>query len=306
MIVVCGEALIDLVPDDATGERWTAIPGGSPANAAVAVARLGVRSALLARISGDTFGLRLRRHLEGNDVDLGLAVAADEPSSLAIAFVDDTGAASYRFDIDGTADWQWSPDELPTVLPADVQAVMAGSLALSLEPGGPVLEQFLASARDGHTIFVDPNVRPTVESDLDRVRASVDRWCRVADVVKASSDDVEVLYPGTDPEVAAKRWQALGPAVVIVTLGAGGALALTADTVVRLPAPPTVVVDTVAAGDTFSAGFLASLHEAAALGGRLDTLDEATLTAAVQYGLRAAAITCSRAGANPPYRAEMG
>jgi len=305
VIVVCGEVLIDLVPDDATGERWTAIPGGSPANAAVAVARLGVRSALLARLSGDTFGQRLRRHLEGNDVDLSLAVAADEQSSLAIAFLGETGAASYRFDIEGTADWQWSTDELPTTLPDDVQAVMAGSLALALQPGGRVLEGFLASSRHGHTIFVDPNVRPTVSDDLDEVRTAVDRWCLVADVLKASSDDVDVLYPGTDPEVAAKRWQGLGPSVVIVTLGAAGALAVTASGTHRLPAPPTVVVDTVAAGDTFSAGFLASLHEAGALGGRLDELDDATLTSALRYGLRAAAITCSRAGANPPWRSEM-
>jgi fructokinase len=305
VIVVCGEVLIDLVPDDASGERWTAIPGGSPANAAVAVARLGVQSALLARLSGDTFGLRLRRHLESNDVDLSLAVAADEKSSLAIAFVDDTGAASYRFDIEGTADWQWSNDELPATLPAKAKAVMAGSLALALEPGGRVLEGFLATSKHGHTIFVDPNVRPSVSDDLDRVRASVDRWCGVADVVKASSDDVAVLYPGVDPEVAAKRWQSLGPAVVIVTLGAGGVLAVTARGTHRLPAPPTVVVDTVAAGDTFSAGFLASLHEAGALGGRLDDLDETTLTNALEYGLRAAAITCSRAGANPPWRNEM-
>lgn len=306
MIVVCGEVLIDLVPDDASGERWTAIPGGSPANAAVAVARLGVGSALLARLSGDAFGQRLRRHLESNDVDLSLAVAADEQSSLAIAFLDETGAASYRFDIEGTADWQWSTDELPTTLPDDVQAVMAGSLALALQPGGRVLEGFLASSRHGHTIFVDPNVRPTVSADLDEVREAVDRWCLVADVLKASSDDVAVLYPGTDPELAAKRWQALGPAVVIVTLGAGGALAVTGTGTFRLPAPPTIVVDTVAAGDTFSAGFLASLHEAGALGGRLDELDEKTLTEALHYGLRAAAITCSRAGANPPWRAEMG
>lgn len=306
MIVVCGEVLIDLVPDDASGERWTAIPGGSPANAAVAVARLGVPSALLARLSGDTFGQRLRRHLESNNVDLGLAVTADEKSSLAIAFLDETGAASYRFDIAGSADWQWTPDELPATLSDDVQAVMAGSLALALQPGGRVLEGFLASSRHGHTIFVDPNVRPTVSQDLDEVRDAVDRWCLFADVLKASSDDVAVLYPGTDPEVAAKRWQGLGPSVVIVTLGAAGALAVTASGTHRLPAPPTVVVDTVAAGDTFSAGFLASLHEAGALGGRLDGLDDTTLLAALRYGLRAAAITCSRAGANPPWRSEMG
>jgi fructokinase len=306
VIVVCGEALIDLVPDDGNGERWTAIPGGSPANAAVALARLQVETALLARLSGDAFGRRLRSHLLGNGVDLSLAVDAEQPSSLAIVELDETGAASYRFDIHGTADWQWTDAELPPVLPPAVRAVHAGSLALALPPGGPVLEAFLARSRSSSTISIDPNVRPSVDDDLDDVRSSVDRWCGLADVVKASSDDVALLYPDVEPEVAAKRWQGLGPAVVIVTLGAGGALAVTRNSAVRLPAPPTVVVDTVAAGDTFTAGLLASLDGAGALGGRLDSLGQETLTAAIGYGLRAAAITCSRPGADPPWLAEMG
>jgi len=306
VIVVCGEALIDLVPDDSSGQRWTAIPGGSPANAALAVARLGVPSALLARLSGDTFGHRLRTHLESNGVDLSLAVAATEPSTLAIVELDETGAASYRFDLHGTADWQWSEDELADVLPATVAAVHTGSMALTLPPGGPVLEGFLARARDSHTISIDPNIRPSLGVDVADLRSMVDRWCGLADIVKASSDDVEVLYPGDDLEVVARSWQALGPAVVIVTLGAGGALAVTAKEVHRLPAPPTVVVDTVAAGDTFTAGLLTSLHRAGALGGRLDDLSDDVLVEAIRYGLRAAAITCSRAGANPPYLREMG
>jgi fructokinase len=305
LIVVCGEALIDLVPDDSSGERWTAIPGGSPANAAVALSRLDVPTALLCRLSGDAFGRRLRAHLESNGVDLTLAVAADEPSSLAIVDLDETGAASYRFDIDGTCDWQWSVDELPAQLKPAVQAVHAGSLALALNPGGPVLEGFLARARSTATISVDPNVRPSVDGDLERSRSAVDRWCGLADLVKASSDDVMALYPGHDPEAVAKSWYSLGPAVVIVTLGADGALAVTRTGTVRLPAPPTVVVDTVAAGDTFTAGLLASLHGAGALGGRLDGLPEETLLEAIRYGLRAAAITCSRPGADPPWLREM-
>ena len=305
MIVVCGEALIDLVPDDPSGERWTAIPGGSPANAAIAIARLGIQSALLARLSGDAFGRRLRANLVANDVDLRYAVAAAEASSLAIVELDESGGATYRFDIEGTADWQWTQAELPTDL-TDVHAVHAGSLALSLPPGGPALEAFLTRARDSATISIDPNIRPSVDDDLSDVRAAVDRWCTIADLLKASSDDVALLYPDDDPEAVAQRWLALGPAVVIVTLGAAGALAVTAHGTVRLPAPPTVVVDTVAAGDTFTAGLLASLDGAAALGGRLDGLTQTTLTEAMSYGLRAAAITCSRPGADPPRLAEMG
>ena len=141
MIVVCGEALVDLVPDDNSAARYTAIPGGSPANAAVALARLGVPTALLARLSGDAFGRRLRAHLEANDVDLSFAVRAAEASSLAIVELDEHGAASYRFDLDGRADWQWVDAEFPARLPAGVVAVHTGSLALALSPGNAAVER---------------------------------------------------------------------------------------------------------------------------------------------------------------------
>jgi fructokinase len=136
------------------------------------------------------------------------------------------------------------------------------------------------------------------------MRADVTRWAGIADIVKASADDVEVLYPGEAPDVVAARWQALGPAVAIVTLGAAGVVAVTRDGTVRLPAPPTTVVDTVAAGDTFTAGLLAHLHEAGLLGGRLSVTPE-QLHAALEYAMRAAAVTCGRVGADPPYRHEV-
>jgi fructokinase len=304
VIIVCGEALIDLVPDDATGARYTAIPGGSPANAAVALARLDVPTALLARLSGDSFGRRLRAHLEANGVDLSLAVVAPEATSLAIVDLDERGGASYRFDILGRADWQWTDAELPQDLPADVLAIHTGSLALVLPPGGGAIERFLVRSKENATICIDPNVRPSIVGDLGAVRADVDRWCGIADILKASEDDVEVLYPGVDPEAVARRWQAIGPTVVIVTLGAGGVLAVHADGVERLPAPATTVVDTVAAGDTFTAGLLTCLHDAGLLGGRLTATGE-ELRAALTYGMRAAAVTCSRVGADPPHRRDL-
>jgi fructokinase len=176
---------------------------------------------------------------------------------------------------------------------------------LALAPGGAVLERFLVRARDSATVVVDPNVRPSVVGDLSRVRADVDRWCGIADILKASADDVGVLYPGEPPEAVAGRWLSAGAGVVVVTLGADGVLAVTASGVVRVPAPPTVVVDTVGAGDTFTAGFLAWLHGAGALGGRLNGLGAQDLEAALALGVRAAAITCSRVGADPPYRHEL-
>ena len=301
MIVVCGEALVDLVPDDNSAARYTAIPGGSPANAAVALARLGVPTALLARLSGDAFGRRLRAHLEANDVDLSFAVRAAEASSLAIVELDEHGAASYRFDLDGRADWQWVDAEFPARLPAGVVAVHTGSLALALSPGNAAVERFLTRSRPGATICIDPNVRPTITGNADAMRAAVTRWCGIADVVKASADDVAVLYPGEEPESVARAWQAMGPGVAIVTLGDGGVVAAAPAGVMTLPTPTTVVVDTVAAGDTFTAGFLACLHEAGLLGERL-ALTKDQLGAALQYGLRAAAVTCSRVGADPPHK----
>jgi fructokinase len=303
MIVVCGEAVIDLIPDDADGVRWTAVPGGSPANASVALARLEVPTALLARLSDDGFGRHLRRHLRRNDVDLSLAVAAAQRSSIAIVELDETGAASYRFDIDGAADWQWSAAELARALPATATAVHAGSLALTLAPGAGHLEDFLRQARAGHTICIDPNVRPSIAGDVTQLRPMVECWCTIADILKASSDDVAALYPDETVDAVASRWLQLGPSAVVITLGAEGALAVSRTGTIRLPAPPTVVVDTVAAGDTFTAGMLASLHFGGKLGGRLTSLAEPDLVAAITYGLRAAAVTCSRTGADPP-RAE--
>ncbi|MCU1675372.1 MAG: Fructokinase [Frankiales bacterium] len=305
MIVVCGEALIDLVPDDGTGARYTAIPGGSPANAAVALARLDVPTAFLARLSGDSFGRRLRAHLDANKVDLSLAVTADEASSLAIVDLDERGSASYRFDIVGRADWQWRDEEFPVELPGEVVAVHAGSLALTLPPGAPALERFLARCKRSATICIDPNVRPSLGGSVESMRADVTRWCGIADIIKASADDVEVLHPGEDPEEVARRWQSLGPAIAVVTLGADGLVAVTSAGTLRLPAPATTVVDTVAAGDTFTAGMLASLHAAGVLGGRLDAVTTAEFEAALAFGMRAAAITCSRVGADPPYAREL-
>lgn len=295
MITVCGEALIDLLSTGPTS--YEAKPGGSPANTAVALARLGVPVSMLARLSDDRFGRQLREHLARNDVDLTAAVSAAEPSSLAIVAKDAAGAASYRFVMDGTADWQWTDDEL--VLPAGTLALHAGSLALAL---CPAVERLLA--RRSCTVSVDPNLRPALMSSLADTRAAVERWLPLADIWKASTEDVDLLHPGENPLEVAQRWSGLGPSVVLITAGADGVLAVLAGEVVQVAAYPTSVVDTVGAGDTFTAGLLAALHREGHLGGRL-SLTAAQLRPALDYALRAAAVTCSRAGADPPYATEL-
>ncbi len=298
MIAVCGEALVDLVPRGPGA--YAALAGGSPANCAVALSRLGVATLLLARLSRDDSGQLLRAHLGGNGVDLSYAVDADEPSSLAVVSLDEDGTATYRFLMDGTADWQWTDEELPP-LPVEVMAVHSGSLALAR---APALERFLGRSRAHATISIDPNLRAAL-LDPDRAHADLDRWLLLADLVKASTEDLALLHPGEDPVQVAQRWAAAGPGLVVITCAADGAFAVVDGQVVRRAAVPTDVVDTVAAGDTFSAGLLAHLHDRGLLGGRLGALSPEDVTAALDHGLRAAAVTCSRVGADPPWTAEL-
>ncbi len=296
MIAVCGEALVDLVPDGPGS--YAALPGGSPANCAVALSRLGVPTLLLARLSRDASGRLLRAHLQANGVDLSRAIDADEPSSLAVVSVAEDGSASYRFLLEGTSDWQWTDDELPALPPA-VVAVHSGSLALGRSRP---LERFVARCRPTSTISIDPNLRAAF---LDGATADLDRWLEVADVVKVSTEDIALLHPGQSPEQVAHRWAAAGPDLVVVTCADAGAFALVRGQVLRREAVPTALVDTVAAGDTFSAGFLEHLHERRLLGGRLDHLGLDDVVGALDRGLQAAAVTCSRAGADPPWAAEL-
>jgi fructokinase len=253
---------------------------------------------MLARLSEDDFGQLLRRHLAANGVDLSLAVTATEPSGLAIVTRDAAGTASYRFLLDGAPDWQWTDAELGP-LPESVVALHTGSIALATTPA---IERLLERSRDTCTISIDPNLRP---STLEATRLALPRWLQLADVVKASADDIALLHPGLNPVHVAERWAEQGPALVLLTAGADGAYAVVAGEVVHAPAHPVQIVDTVGAGDTFSAGLLVGLHRAGLLGGRLDHVTAADLRPALDLALRAAGRTCSRAGADPPQASEL-
>jgi fructokinase len=304
VIVICGEALDDLVPDPSVPSRFDARPGGSSANTAVALARLGTPVSMLARLARDSFGELLRGHLEGNGVDLSFAVDAAEPSSLAIATVGDDGGADYRFLVTGTADWGWSDSEL-AALPKGTVAVHGGSLALALAPGGAAVERLLARARETSTVSLDPNVRPSLIADLPAHRDTIERCVAAADVVKVSLEDLEALHPGEAAMDVARRWARGGPALVVVTEGGDGSVGITAEAEVACPVSPVTVVDTIGAGDTFAAALLDWLYRAGRLGGRLAAPPPADIDAALQHASRAAAITCSRTGADPPYRDEL-
>jgi fructokinase len=302
-IAVAGEVLTDLVPAGEDGV-FRATPGGSPGNVAVSLSRLDVPVRMLARLSDDLLGRRLRAHLERNGVDLAHAVAAAEPSSLAIVALRPDGSAEYDFRVDGTSDWQWTDEEVADALD-DVVALHVGSLGLTTAPGGAVLRRLAARATGTATVSFDPNVRHLLMGPPDQVRAIVREMLRVADVVKASDEDVAWLEPGRSAQEVAADWQSQGPALVVVTQGGAGAVAVgaTSGTVSRAGLP-VIVADTVGAGDSFMGALLAGLGRRQLLGaGRraaLRSMTAADVALLLDQAIEVSAITCSRAGADPP------
>lgn len=306
MIVVFGEALIDLMPAD-DPDQWRAMPGGGPANTAVALARLGTPVALACRLSNDAFGRRLRRHLKENGVDLSLAVSATEPSSLAVLGFAGQGVPDFRFYVQGTADWQWTAHELPDRLPPATRALHFGTLASVLPPGAEVLLAWATGHAHATVITYDVNVRPSLLPDRRAYRDRIDAWLRIAHVVKASSDDLRWLHPGRDPFDAARDWiDRYGNRLILITFGAHGATAVSADGFpVHVPSVPVDVADTVGAGDTFTAGVLHSLFAQNSLNVVPPTVSTSAMDRARRFGSAAAAITCTRPGAQPPTAAAV-
>lgn len=309
-VYVAGEALIDLVaePDG----RYRAVPGGSPANVAVGLARLGAPTHLLARLGSGAFGRVIREHLAANDVLLDAAVSTSDPTTLAVVTLDDEARATYDFYADGTADWGWTEAELPTQLPPEALALVTGSIAAAREPGATALLELVRRVRgqDGASIVLDPNLRPALLPTRAQVQARWDELIALADVVKVSDEDLAWLVPGTDPVDVAAGWAARGPALVVVTLGAAGAHAVTSTgATVEVAARPVDVADTVGAGDAFTSGLVDSLRLAGLLGrrhrDRLDTAGLATLRPILDRAALTAALTCTRVGADPPTAEEL-
>jgi fructokinase len=300
VIVVCGEALVDVVPDAAGIPRPH--PGGSPANVALALARLGVPAALLARLSTDHFGQMLRNHLAGSGVDLSIAIPTAAPTPVATVTLDPAGVASYRFELDGRTDDGWSVADLPHALAAYAALHVSGAFAMVRPAMRATVDTLLARESGRRLICFDPNPRAALDPDRPTLR----RWVARADLVRVSADDLELTDPGQTIETVARQWRALGPTIVVVTRGAAGVYAVGPAGECWAAAEPVTVVDTVGAGDAFTAGLLAWLHTASALTpAGLRRLNHAGLTAALDYAQRVAAITCTRPGADPPWAAEL-
>ncbi len=315
MFLVCGEALLDVfvTEERADGVQMDARPGGSPFNVAVGLARLGQGVALFTGLSTDYFGGRLRAFLVREGVDISPCPSKADPTSLAVVSLDAHGVARYSFNGGRTADRLLTLEDLPEP-DARVRAVHMGSIATAVEPVAGTLKALARRESGRRFLSFDPNVRPTVEPDMAVWRRTLDDLLPHVTLLKISREDFDLLFPGCDPAEAARAWldpgrdgAGAGPALVVVTDGENDAIAWTATQTFAVPCAPGPLVDTVGAGDTFQAGLLCALAERDALTpAALRALPEADVAAVLGFAARAAAITCSRRGADLPRRADVG
>ncbi len=307
MILVCGEAIIDFMPARCGDEEgFLPRPGGSPLNVAVGLARLGVPSAFFGRISRDPFGRRLWAHLERNGVDRVFARRGPEPTALAFVVSDEQGDADYAFRWEATADRRLVARDLPGSLSDRVAAIHVGSLGTTLEPAASTLEALVERETRQRIVSFDPNVRPPLVGDREAYLGRLERIVANADVVKVSDDDLGWISPDESVERIARRWHASGPAVVVVTLGADGVFAIAATGRAEAGAPRVEIEDTVGAGDAFTSGLLAWLSQREALNrASLERITVRELEDALAFASKVAAVTCTRAGADPPRREEL-
>ena len=302
MFVVVGEALVDLVGQ--RGSRtMVAHPGGSPANVALGLARLGDQVTLMTRLGQDAFGEMVAAHLKASGVRVDGGGDAGAKTSLAVASLA-AGVASYDFRI------EWDIGDLAP-LPVEARCIHTGSLATALAPGAGQVTDLLERERERGrvTISYDPNVRPALLGSPEDARPGIEHLVSLSDVVKVSDEDLRWLYPDRRDEDVARDWRALGAPLVVVTRGGEGVFAVTADLELNRPATPIDLVDTVGAGDSFTAGLLDGLGRADLIGGaRRDALariDESSLVSVLDEASLIASITCSRPGADPPTWSEV-
>ena len=292
-IWVCGEVLIDILP---TGP----VVGGGPANTAKALARLGHDVHFIDGISNDAYGQSARADLLRDGVNLDLALASDKPTCTATVTLDAAGGASYKFLIDGTATFDFASSWLPDPYRYQPQVLHIGTLVTMIEPGASALYDWAMQVAELAPIVFDPNIRPSVQPDRDLYEAAVEKWAALSAVIKVSDDDLAWLFPGQSIDDVANRWINDGAFLVVVTRGADGLVGYTADGRVEVPGVKVDVVDTVGAGDTVGAIVVEAMLAHGLIELRGDLLRSVLTRAAA-----AAAITCSRKGAQPPYKHEL-
>jgi fructokinase len=306
MIVSCGEALIDFLPRQAADGTPVFAPfaGGSPFNVAIAVGRLGSAAGFFGGLSTDLFGEILRKALHASGVDTTLASFSARPTTLAFVSLSN-GNARYAFFDEGSAGRMLTENDVPA-LPKSVAALHFGSFSLAEEPCGSALEFLMRREFADRVISLDINVRPTLIRNRDGYLARIHRLVAMADVVKLSEEDLAWLDAAAAFDDLAARYLDLGAKIVILTRGGEGAVAVTRNGKVEVPGVAVKVADTVGAGDTFSAGILVRLDQKSLLAkARLARLSAAELTDGLAFAAKAAAVTVSRPGANPPWLTEL-
>ena len=306
MIVCCGEALIDFLPGkSAEGDAvYQPFCGGSVYNTAIALGRLGIGTGFFSGLSSDFFGDMLRGGLKASHVDLAYVKTWDKPSTLAFVKLSD-GHARYSFFDDNSACRMLTRKDLPK-LAAKVQALHFGSISLIPEPGGTALEALMKREAKTRVISLDPNIRASLIKDRRGHLARLNRMIAMADVVKISDEDVAWMTGKSDFARTAKKWLKAGAKVVVVTRGGDGVEAYTSGFSIHQPAVKVTVADTVGAGDTFTAGLLCALTKLKLLSkAKLAAISEAQLDAALAFAAKAAAVTVSRPGADPPWAHEL-
>jgi fructokinase len=302
VIVVGGEALVDLVNGDGS---LRPVAGGGPFNTAIALGCLEVPVAFLGSISRDAYGQMLVERLVESGVDMSLVRRSDAPTARALVRRQRDGDNEYSFEVDSTSLADLSASDLP-ILPDEAWALHVGTLSLAIDPPAAAYEALVHREAQRRQIIFDPNVRPAIFGDVAAYRRRFERLVRLADLIKLSEADAAWIYPGVRVDEVIELIRGFGPRVIAVTRGKNGAVASSGDAFVDVPGVPVAVVDTIGAGDTFGAAFIAALVDEAAFGPQSSQpIEEPVLERAVAYAVAASAITCTRTGAVPPSRSEI-
>ena len=294
---VCGEVVIDLLPD---GTERKAVVGGGPANTAKALSKLGITTQFIDGISTDKYGQMALKELQKDGVLLDFVKFLDKPTCLAIVSLNSKGGATYEFVIDDTATFDFSHSWLPNAADKKPLLLHIGTLVTAIEPAASVLFEWAKKVALVAPIVFDPNIRPAVMSDREQYVKQVERWVSISNAVKVSDDDIYWLYPGQDLDKVTKRWLEMGPELIVVTFGDKGLAGYRENSKISVDAKKVVVADTVGAGDTVGAILVEAL-----IGDGLDKLTNARLSQMLNRAARAASITVSRIGALPPNLDEL-
>jgi fructokinase len=306
-ILVAGEALIDFVQTKSEAKTaFVPLPGGSPLNVAVGLARLGVPTGFLGKVSHDLFGELLFSYLRDNGVDDRYLLQGPQPSTLAFVSHQAGREPQFAFFGNGAADRQLLPDDVPSQLPGEIRAIHFGSFSMACQPVGSTLTALMKREHRKRIISFDPNVRPSLIPDVEGYKRKLECWIGLGDLVKVSLADLAYLFPNQPHEELAAGWLRLGPKAIVITKGAQGAVGFTGRGATASAGQPIQVVDTVGAGDAFMSGLLAWLynHDRLAIE-KLDGLSVSELRQALDYACRVAALTCTRAGASSPFQSEL-